>query len=312
MQHLTSNDVSILTAGLGQYSLLCNSDGGIKDDILVLKIREEEFLIVYNAANRSGDYDWFVANSPGFDVKIEDISNEVAMFAVQGPRAVRLITEMARDAEPAHLPRFGCAWAEIEGFRVLLSRTGYTGEDGFEVLVFDSPVEDAKRSEIVWETFLRAGKPMGLEPCGLGARDLLRLEAGLCLYGTDIDEKTTPYEARLGFVVKLRKEFIGRSKLQEEQQNGPRKLRVGLVMQRRVIPRHGFNIANGDNQIGNVTSGTLSPIVNNGIALGYVQRESAGEGSVVDVLIRNKREPARITKPPFYETTKYGYTRKTT
>ena len=310
LQHITSNDVSTLTEGQGQYSLLCNPDGGIKDDLLVLKLRKDQYSIVFNAVNRSSDYDWFTTNRSGFNIEIEDVSNESALFAVQGPRTVSLLAEAARDPRLAEVPRFRCTWAEIGGVRVLLSRTGYTGEDGFEVFVCDSPINDPGNAKAVWDELLRVGKPLGLELCGLGARDLLRLEAGFCLYGTDIDEKTNPFEARLGFVVKLHKDFIGRSKLQEAKENGWKRLRVGFVMQSRVIPRHGFAITGNGEEIGVVTSGTLSPIINTGIGMGYVERRSAKEGALVDVRIRDRCEAARITKPPFYDTSKYGYSRK--
>jgi glycine cleavage system T protein (aminomethyltransferase) len=309
LQHITSNDVSTLTQGRGQYSLLCNPDGGIRDDVLVLKLQKNGYLIVYNAANRTADFNWFIANRRGFEVEIEDISNEVALFAVQGPRAASLVQEVTHDPRLAELPRFGCSWGKIERRRVLLSRTGYTGEDGFEVYVWDSPIDNPRNAETVWNELLNAGKAMSLELCGLGARDLLRLEAGLCLYGTDIDEKTNPFEARLGFVVKLQKDFIGRSKLQEIKTNGPERLRVGLVTENRVIPRHGFRIANHDEEIGVVTSGTLSPIIKTGIAMGYVGRASAKEDARVEIRIRDRYEGAKITKLPFYDTTKYGYSR---
>ena len=311
LQRITSNDVSILTECQGQYSLLCNSDGGIKDDILVLKLRKDQYLIVYNAANRSSDYSWFTTNSGGFDVEIEDMSNESALFAVQGPRAISLVTEVAHNSRLAEVPRFSCAWAEIEGIRVLLSRTGYTGEDGFEVFVWDAPIDHPDNAKAVWQEFLRAGKHLNLEVCGLGARDLLRLEAGYCLYGTDIDAKTNPFEARLGFVVKLQKNFIGSSKLKEAKSAGSSRLRVGLVMQNRVIPRHGFAITENGRNIGAVTSGTLSPILNTGIAMGYIEQQNAREGSLVDMRVRDRYEAARITKTPFYDTTKYGYSRQT-
>jgi aminomethyltransferase len=177
------------------------------------------------------------------------------------------------------------------------------------VLVFDSPIDDPKNAKIVWDALFTAGKSKGLELCGLGARDLLRLEAGYCLYGTDIDEKTNPFEAKLGFVVKLNKDFIGRSKLQEEKQNGPKKLRVGLIMQNRAIPRHGFSISANGTDIGAVTSGTLSPILNTGVAMGYAQQPYAMDGATVQVRIRDRHESARITKPPFYDTSKFGYSR---
>ena len=310
LQYLTSNDVSILTNGQGHYSLLCNPDGGIKDDIFVFKLRDQHYSVVYNAANRASDYDWFTTNRRGFNVDIEDTSDESALFAVQGPKAVSLVTAVAHDPALADMPKFICAPSEIGGIHVLLSRTGYTGEDGFEILVPDSTLDDPANAQAVWDEFLRVGRPMGLELCGLGARDLLRLEAGFCLYGTDIDEKTDPFEARLGFVVKLQKDFIGRSKLEEAKRNGPKKLRVGFVMQNRVIPRHGFAVTRNGADIGVVTSGTLSPTINKGIAMGYVVEPNAEEGSLVDVHVRERYEPARITKPPFYDTTKYGYSRK--
>jgi aminomethyltransferase len=311
LQHLTTNDVTTLTDNQGQYSLLCNPEGGIKDDILVYKLRRDEYSIVYNAGNRSSDYDWFVTHKTGFNVEIEDISNQSALFAVQGPKAVPLVAEAAHDAGLAAMPRFGCDWAEVGGVRVLLSRTGYTGEDGFEVFVWDAPVDRPESAEVVWNELLRVGKPLGLELCGLGARDLLRLEAGFCLFGTDMDERTNPFEARLGFVVKLqKKDFIGRSRLMEVKERGPKRLRVGLVMQNRVIPRHGFTISDNGEEVGAVTSGTLSPTINTGIAMGYVQQPHAKDGTMVDVRVRERFEAAKITKPPFYDTAKYGYSRK--
>jgi len=310
LQFITTNDVTALTDGLGQYSLLCTPNGRIKDDVFVLRLQKDRYLIVYNAANRTKDFQWFIANSGGFKIRVEDVSNQTAQFAVQGPKAAALVTTLAEGSRPADLPRFGCIEGEIGRSRVLLSRTGYTGEDGFEILVWDSPFQDANHAQAVWEKLLEAGKPFGLELCGLGARDLLRLEAGLCLYGTDIDEKTNPFEAKLGFVVKLDKNCIGKDKLLEAKQNGPERLRVGLVMQSRVIPRHEFDIATHGVEIGRVTSGTLSPIVNAGIAMGYVEQESAKQGTLVEVRIRDRWEPARVTKMPFYDTTKYGYSRK--
>jgi len=310
LQHLTSNDVSTLPDFKGQYSLLCNPEGGIKDDILVFKLEKQEYSIVFNAANRSTDYSWFKANSGGFNVEIEDISNDSALFAVQGPSAVSLVSQAAHNPRLVDVPRFGCAWAEIEQARALLSRTGYTGEDGFEIFVLNSPLDDPKNAEVVWDELLRLGKPIGLELCGLGARDVLRLEAGLCLYGTDMDEKTNPFEARLGFVVKLSKDFIGRDKLREEKEKGPKKVRVGLKMQNRVIPRHGFQITANRQGIGMVTSGTLSPIINAGIAMGYVEQPNLQDKAPVEVRIRDRYEAAQVTKPPFYDTAKFGYSRK--
>jgi aminomethyltransferase len=308
LDKITTNDVASLNQGLGQYSLLCNPEGGIKDDVLVFNLQQDQYLIVYNAANRSADYDWFIAEAEGFEVEVQDVSDEVAMFAVQGPQAVGLVSGLA-GGQLEHLPRFGCAWAQLGGCKILVSRTGYTGEDGFEIFVFESPIGKAQNAENVWGRLLKAGERLGIEPCGLGARDVLRLEAGLCLYGTDMDEKTNPFEARLGFVVKLHKEFIGRSRLEEVKRVGPEKVRVGLVTDNRVIPRHGFSIRNGGAELGLVTSGTLSPVLNTGIAMGYVKQSAKGDIRV-KIQIRERLEAARVVRTPFYDTTKYGYARK--
>ena len=310
LDHITTNDVSSLTSGSGQYSLLCNLAGGIKDDLLVFNMQPDRYLIVYNAANRAGDYEWFESTKQGFDVEIEDISDNVAMFAVQGPKAVALMTKLT-NARLGNLPRFACDWVEIAGSRILASRTGYTGEDGYEVFVWDAPIGNPVNALKVWDTIVKEGKPVGLEPCGLGARDLLRLEAGLCLCGTDMDEKTNPFEARLGFVVKLNKDFIGRISLQEIKEIGPRRLRVGVVTENRVIPRHGFSILLNGEEVGQVTSGTLSPLLDRGIAMAYLSPQNASLGNVVKVRIRDRFEGAKLVKPPFYDTSKYGYSRKT-
>jgi aminomethyltransferase len=309
LDDLTTNDVASLTKGGGQYSLMCNPDGGIKDDVLVFRLQESEHLIVYNAANRTKDYGWMMANVRGLDVNIQDVSDDVAMFAVQGPKTVGILQPIC-SIKLDTIPRFGCSWAQIAGTKALISRTGYTGEDGFELFVWDSPVGETEKARTVWDRILQAGIPHGLEPCGLGARDLLRLEAGLCLYGTDMDEKTNPYEARLGFVVKLYKEFIGKKKLQEIKEKGTQRIRIGLVTEKRVIPRHGFKIIQAAKNVGTVTSGTLSPILNTGIAMGYVIPDSASVGNVVGIEVRSRIEAARVAKQPFYDPNKYGYSRK--
>ncbi len=309
LNYITTNDLASLKTGQGQYSLICNPEGGIKDDVLVFRLQDQEHLIVYNAGNRGKDYEWILTNSSGLDVAVEDVSDNVAMFAVQGPRARQIVQELS-STELNSIPRFGCGWTEIAGVRALVSRTGYTGEDGFEIFVWDSPIAHPKRALTVWDRLLQVGKSYGLEPCGLGARDLLRLEAGLCLYGTDMDEATNPYEARLNFVVKLQKEFIGKEKLQEIKEKGTSRFRVGLVTARRVVPRHGFAITLQGKVVGMVTSGTLSPLLNTGIAMGYVETESAREGNIIKIQVRDREERAKVVKPPFYDTTRYGYLRK--
>jgi aminomethyltransferase len=308
LDKITTNDVSSLKVGQGQYSLMCNPDGGIRDDVLVFRLGNEEHLIVYNAGNRSKDYDVILKNSEGLSVGVKDVSEAVAMFAVQGPNARQLVQSIS-NAELSSIPRFGCAWTELKGVKTLVSRTGYTGEDGFEVFVWDSPLDNPENSLAVWGNLLNAGKSYGLQLCGLGARDLLRLEAGLCLYGSDMDESTNPYEARLGFVVKLHKDFIGRDKLLQIKEKGTPRVRVGLVTERKVIPRHGFEMSTNGTSVGKITSGSLSPLLNTGIAMGYVEKEIAQEGNFLDIQIRGRLEKAKVVKPPFYDTNIYGYAR---
>ena len=307
LQNITTNDVSSLTTGLGQYSLICNPKGGIKDDILVFRL-QNEFLLVYNAANRSKDYEWIQANSTG-DVEIQDISDEVGMLALQGPNAVSLMSRISNQFTES-IPRFGCAWTQIAGIRTLVSRTGYTGEDGYEIFVWDSSVAKPENVRTVWDSLLSAGSSYGIEPCGLGARDVLRLEAGLCLYGTDIDENTNPLEARLGFAVKFHKNFIGKQALLELKAAGLiARTRIGLVTLTRVIPRHGFEIFSQGGKVGNVTSGTLSPTTDRGIAMGYVEDKVTHEGDIIEVRIRERFEKGRLAKPPFYDPNRFGYSR---
>jgi len=309
LNYVWTNDVASLGVGRGQYSLMCIPEGGIVDDGVVFCTAENEYLVVYNAGNRSRDYEWILANARGMNVSVEDVSDNVAMFAVQGPRARQLVQEVS-NTQLGSIPRFGCSWTELAGLKALVTRTGYTGEDGFEIFVWNSPIAEPEKARKVWNELLEVGRRYGLELCGLGARDLLRLEAGLCLYGNDIDEKTNPFEARLGFVVKLHKDFIGRQKLQEIKEKGTQRVRAGLVTLRRAIPRHGFAINKQGRHVGIVTSGTLSPLLNTGIAMGYVERDSSQDGIILEVHIRDRMEGAKVVKLPFYDTTKYGYMRK--
>jgi aminomethyltransferase len=309
LDHITTNDVASLQNQQGQYSLICNDTGGIEDDVLVFRLQDHEYLIVYNAGNRMKDYGWIINNSSGLEVEAEDVSDNVAMFAIQGPEARELVQKLSSD-ELLGLPRFGCSWTKLAGFKTLISRTGYTGEDGFEIFVWDSPVGGPSNAQTVWNELLKTGREHGLEPCGLGARDLLRLEAGLCLYGADMDENTNPYEARLGFVVKLHKDFIGKQTLQEAKEKGPSRIRIGMTTERRVIPRHGFSTFYQGNAVGTVSSGSLSPTLNTGIAMGYVKKEASQEGTLLDIQVRGRMEKAKVVKTPFYDTTRFGYSRK--
>jgi aminomethyltransferase len=311
LNFVTTNDVSRLTPLSAHYSTMCNEKGGIKDDFILSRLEPQKFLMVYNAANRTKDYQWLIQNAKSFNVKIEDVSDVIAMFAVQGPKAERTLQKIA-DSNLSKIERFKCGWTKLDETEVFLSRTGYTGEDGFEVFVWDTPLSKPIKAEKVWNAVLEAGKDYAIEPCGLGARDTLRLEAGMCLYGNDIDENTTPLEARLSFVVKFNKEkFIGKEALLKQKAEGVKKRRVGLRMTEKSIPRPNYEVWSVGEVIGHVTSGTFSPILQCGIAMAYLPKEHTAEGTTVMVKIRDKLVKAEVIRFPFYDPTKYGYRRQT-
>lgn len=312
LNYVITNDVTTLTPNSALYSVMCNENGGIIDDFVLSCLEEDKFLLVPNATNREKDFNWLVKIADGFKVKIEDVSDKVAMFAVQGPNAQKTLQKICT-ADLSKIERFKCIAAKLAGTDVFLSRTGYTGEDGFEVYVWNAPLDKPDNAVKLWNNILEAGKPFGIEPCGLGARDTLRLEAGLCLYGNDINENITPLEARLGFVVKFQKDnFIGKNALLKQKEEGVKRRRVGLQMIEQGIPRQGFKVYNEKSEnIGQVTSGTFSPLLKCGIAMAYIQTQYAQEGNVVNIEIRGKMAKAKIVPFPFYDAEKYGYKRKT-
>jgi aminomethyltransferase len=311
LNYATTNNVASLTPLSAQYSTMCNEQGGIKDDFVVSRLEQEKFLMVYNAANREKDYLWLINNAKELGVKTEDVSDRVALFAVQGPRTENTLQKISSE-NLSLIGRFKCGWTRLADVKAFVSRTGYTGEDGFEIFVWDSPLEKPDNSVKVWNAILEAGREFGIEPCGLGARDTLRLEAGMCLYGNDIDESTTPFEAAIGFVVKLKKgNFIGKDALASEKAVGIRRKRVGISMLDRGIPRQHFEVLKDQVKIGSVTSGTFSPLLDRGIAMAYVTSESANAGQRVNVKIRERLVEGEIVKFPFYDSTRYGYGRKT-
>lgn len=312
LNHVVTNDVSVLAPLSAQYSTMCNENGGIIDDFVVSRLEQEKFLMVYNAANREKDYNWLVQNAKSFDVQLEDVSDNVAMFAVQGPKAEGTLQKIA-DKDLSGIERFKCGWTRLANMNSFLSRTGYTGEDGFEVFIWNTPISKPDNAVKVWEAILEAGKEFGIEPCGLGARDTLRLEAGMCLYGNDIDETTTPLEAGLGFVVKLKKEsFIGKDALTKQKAEGIKRKRVGLKMiERGPNPRPKQEVwKDGIQKIGHTTSGTFSPLLECGVGMAYVLFEHAKEGETVTVKVRDKPLKAQIVRFPFYDPTQYGYARQ--
>ncbi|NIO37960.1 glycine cleavage system aminomethyltransferase GcvT [Candidatus Bathyarchaeota archaeon] len=311
LNYVITNDASALASNGAEYSVMCDRNGGILDDFVVYRQEAERFMVVFNASNREKDYNWLIENAASYDVKIEDISGNVAMLAVQGPRAESVIQRISK-ADLSEIGRFKCRQLRLADIEVFVSRTGYTGEDGFEIFVWNTPLADPKKATRLWGTILEAGRPFGIEPCGLGARDTLRLEAGLCLYGNDIDETTTPLEARLGFVVKFQKDdFIGKDALLEQKNAGVRRRRVGIQMMEKGIPRQGFRIYNDANkEIGCMTSGTFSPLLKSGIGMAYIRADEAKKGNLVRVEIRNRLVEGEIVSFPFYDTGKYGFRRK--
>jgi aminomethyltransferase len=311
LNYIVTNDVSKLLPNNAQYTVMCNESGGIIDDFVFYRLETEKFMVIPNAANRDKDYNWIVKNSKGFNVKAKEISDEVAMFAVQGPNAEKILQKITGD-DLSKIERFKCAPSRLADVDVFVSRTGYTGEDGFEIFVWNASLENPYHAVKLWKAILEAGKSFGIEQCGLEARDTLRLEAGMCLYGNDIDESTTPLEAALGFVVKLQKDnFIGKETLQKQKNEGNKRRRVGIQMIEQGIPRRGHEIFNDKKEkIGYMTSGTFSPLLKYGIGMAYVQAPQALEGNVVNVKIREKTVKGKVVAFPFYDSERFGYKRK--
>lgn len=310
LNFVTTNDAASLQPLSAHYSLMCNNEGGIKDDFVLSRLDEERFLMVYNAGNRAKNFRWLTEQGEAFNVKVEDVSGTVAMFAVQGPKAEETLQKIS-STELNRIKRFKCGWTSLENIKASVSRTGYTGEDGFEVFIWDTPLATPSKALEVWNSILEAGSELGIEPCGLGARDTLRLEAGMCLYGNDIDENITPLEARLRFVVKFKKEnFVGKEALLKQKDAGVSKKRVAIKMVGRGVPRKDFQVLKEGRKIGVVTSGTFSPLLKQGIAMAYVSSEDAVEGNVVNLEIRGKHVEGEIVRAPFYDQNIYGYKRQ--
>jgi len=301
LQKATTNDMDI-TPGRARYTLFLNESGGIKDDEVILRLEENVYLEVTNAATREKILKWlhYLINKWDLDVKVKDITFETVMLAVQGPKSKEIIEPYIQ--EGLDLRRYRGRRVIAFSSRASISRTGYTGEDGYEIIFWD--VDKAKNA---FETLVH---DEGVQPCGLGARDILRLEAGMCLYGSDIDENTTPVEARLEFAVSMEKgEFIGKEVVASQKEKGVEIIRVGLLSESRRAPRRGDSVLWKSEVVGHVTSGTFSPIVRRGIAMAYVPPEISEIGT--QLIVKNKGEiSVNIVKMPFYDTTRYGIRRK--
>ncbi len=288
-------DPPSLAVGRAHYSMICASDGGILDDLIVYRLAEAQFLVVPNAGNARLVSDALSERFEGRRVVLDDRSLDTALVAIQGPRAAAIL-EPLTDVSLDGLRYYAIAEGHVGGIPALVARTGYTGEDGFEVFV------DAGRGSELWDRLLAAGAAFGIAPVGLGARDTLRLEAGMPLYGNELDTTTNPFEAGLGRVVKLDKagDFVGRAALARMAGEGPARLLVGLVMRGRGIARHGYPVFAGERATGHVTSGTVSPTLGVAIAMAYVAGGDAGPGTMLDVTIRDSRVAAEVVRLPFY------------
>jgi aminomethyltransferase len=289
------SDPGLLEPGQAQYSMLCAPDGGIIDDVIVYRV-EDGYLIVCNAANHDAVLAQLesLSSHGDFDVHLADRSDETALIAPQGPRAAELLGRLTDIDLPA-LGNYRSIQGRVAGTECLVARTGYTGEDGFELFCA------ARRAQRLWDALISTGQDLGIRPCGLGSRDTLRLEAGMPLYGNELDRSVNPYEANLGRVVKLEKgEFVGRSALAAVRQTGPRRRLVGLVMRDEAIARHGYPVRVDGTEAGVVTSGTLSPTLGERIAMAYLPAANAAVGVEVEVVVRERPHPAEQVKLPFY------------
>ncbi len=291
LQHLLTNDIAAVEPQHAVYTLMLQEDGGVIDDLIVYREATDRFLIVVNASNREKDIAWMRQHLPA-DATLDDVSEEVSLLAFQGPRAHELLPS---DDGTDDIPYFGFRPGKVAGQVVSLSRTGYTGEDGFELFVGSREVGD------VWDAILERGKPAGVLPAGLGARDATRLEAALRLYGNDMDETVNPYEAGLGWTVKLGKgDFVGRAALERIKQAGPKRTLVGLKLEPGSIARHGAAVSNSGRRVGTVTSGTHSFFLGYPIAMAMVEAPSLRVGDRVVVDVRGREALAEVVKLPFY------------
>jgi len=292
IQRVTSNDASKLIDGQAQYSCLPNETGGIVDDLLVYKIKDNDYLLVVNASNIEKDWNWISKfNTKGVEMK--NNSDDICLFAVQGPKAVAVLQKLTK-TDLSSIKYYHFAIGEFAGVKdVVMSNTGYTGAGGFEIYV------NKNYAEKIWNEIFEAGKDENIKPIGLGARDTLRLEMGFCLYGNDIDDTTSPIEGGLGWITKFTKDFTNSTAIKKQKEDGVTKKLVGFKMIDKGIPRHDYQIKDADgNVIGKVTSGTMSPVLGIGIGLGYVTVPNSSVGSEVFIDVRGRALKAQVNKLP--------------
>lgn len=291
--YLVSNSVDTMKNGEIVYSPMCNEKGGVVDDVLVYRISNNKTLFVVNASNKDKDYDWIHKNSTGFDVQVKDVSDNYAQIAFQGPLAEEILSEISQ-VRLDQIPFYHFAEGRVNGIKALVSRTGYTGEDGFELYT------EPDAAIPLWRKLLEIGGPKGVKPIGLAARDTLRFEACYMLYGNELNDHNTPLEAGLKWTVKLDKNFIGRDVLARQSEEGTEYRLKGIEIAGKAIARHGYEIVDGDNVIGWVSSGLFSPTLGKSLAMAYLKKDYWKLGTQVGVSVRGKVVPATVVKTPFY------------
>jgi aminomethyltransferase len=294
VQHVTCNDAAKLAIGQAHYSGLMTAQGTFVDDLLVHKISNRHYFLCVNAGNQDGDFE-HIRTHNGAGAELENSGPRYSQLAVQGPKALGIMQRLTK-APIAELKYYRFTFSDVNGVHCLIARTGYTGEDGFEIYF------EPEHSEKLWHDLLEAGKADGLIPCGLGARNTLRLEAGMCLYGHEIDEATTVLEANLGWICKLEKgEFLGRDALWTQKEQGLKRILVGFEMQDRLIARDGCAVSHRGKEVGRVTSGSPAPFLQKNIGMAYVPMELHNPGTEIHITIRNHHASARIVETPFYK-----------
>lgn len=295
LQKVTSNNAALLQDGKIQYSYMPNEKGGIVDDLLVYRIKENEYMLVVNASNMEKDWNWIKSHN-NFGVTMEDASSKTSLLAIQGPKTIEALQPLT-DIDLSKLKYYTFQIGTFAGIKdVIVSATGYTGAGGFEIYFKN------EHAETIWKKVFESGEKFGIKPIGLAARDTLRLEMGFCLYGNDIDETTSPLEAGLGWITKFDKEFINSENLKKQKEEGVKRRLIGFELTGKGIPRQGYDIVDTDgNKIGNVTSGTMSPSLKKAIGMGYVSKEFSKINTEVFIQVRNKQIPAIVVKLPFYK-----------
>jgi aminomethyltransferase len=291
LQKVLSRNIANLKPGTAMYSTLLYPDGGTVDDLFIYRLEDTRFMMVVNASNIEKDFEWLNAHAAGFDVKLTDMSGDTAKIDLQGPGSKRIVEKIYKG--PALPPRFSFAHGSVAGVQTLVSRTGYTGEDGFELY---SRSGDAAA---IWRAILDAGKPEGVQPCGLGARDSLRLEAAYSLYGHELTDLISPVEAGIRFVLAKDKDYIGSEVVKRQMEEGAPRQIIGLELKDRGVPREHYEVKKDEVKIGELTSGTFSPTLKKGIGMALISKGAASTGDAVSVIIRGKPYEALVVKRPF-------------